>query len=82
MGCPTSVGDRDLGDERLGGVHTGLCDALAKTSDLANLLVEDGFVGLVTIDAYAGRIVASVLKTRQTIAKGLADAFTVLKVDS
>ena len=78
MRCPAGVSDGDLGEEGLGCVHVGLGDALAETSDLADLLEEKCFVWLVTIDANPCRVVTSVFETRESIAKRLTDTFTIL----
>lgn len=53
MGGPARVGDRDLGDEGLRLVDSGICDLLAKTGHFADLLEEDDFARFITIDTDA-----------------------------
>lgn len=50
VGSPASMGDGDLGDEGLGLVDWVFVDELLQTSDLADLLEEDDFARLVTVD--------------------------------
>ncbi len=78
MGSPTSVCNRDLGDEGLGGVDVGFGDTLAEASDLANLLEEKYLSRLVTIDTNAGRVVATVFLAGETVAEDLTDRLPVL----
>ena len=78
MRRPPSVGDRYLREEGLGGGHCGLGDTLAETGDLADLLEEERLAGLVAVNAYACRVIAPILETRETIAKRLANTFSVL----
>ena len=51
VGSPAGVSDRDLGNEGLRLVDSGVCDLLAETGHFADLLEEDHITGLVTIDA-------------------------------
>ena len=79
VSCPTCVGDGDLGDEGLGGVDVGLCDALAEARDLADLFEEDGLALFVAVDADARRVVAAVLLAGEAVDEDLADLLAVLQ---
>ena len=50
MGGPAGVGDRDLGDEGLRLIDGRVCDLLAETGHLADLLEEDHIAWFVAID--------------------------------
>ena len=78
MSSPASVSDRDLGQERLGGVHGRVGDLLAQTSNLSNLLEVVNLVLLVSINANARRIVATIFLTGEAIAEDLTNSFAIL----
>ena len=77
VGSPTSVRNRNPGDKRLGGVDAGFGDALAEASDLADLLEEKHLSGLVAIDTYSRRVVATVFLAGETVAEDLTDRLPV-----
>ena len=79
MGSPPSVSDRDLGQERLGGVHSRVGDLFAQTGDLSNLFEVVNFVVFVAIDANARRVVATVFLTSKAVAEDLTNGFAVLR---
>lgn len=70
MGRPTSVCDTCVGVEGLGHVEAALVHQLPQLGDLADLLEGKDLILLVAIDGKAGRIVATVLETRQACKKG------------
>lgn len=65
VGGPTGVGDTGVGVEGLGHIESTLIDQLPQLGDFANLLEGKDFILLVAIDSKPGRIVATVLETRQ-----------------
>lgn len=75
---PTRVCDRDLREEVLGGVDVGFRDLLAQTGHFADLLEEEHFADLVTVNTDAGGVVATILLTSEAIDQNLADSFTIL----
>ena len=75
---PTGVRDRDLRDEGLRGVDARFGDALAKTSDLSDLLEEEHLSRLVAVDADTGGIISTVFLARETIAENLTNCLPVL----
>lgn len=79
VGSPTGVGHRSLGNIVEGLVWVGVFDGLAEGSDLADLF-EDGGLGVcgVSVDGEAGRVVATVLQTRETVQQSFEDVTTVL----
>lgn len=77
MGSPAGVGDGNLAKEHCGFIDAGLCDEFAQTSDLSNLLEQQNFAWLVTVDANAGRVVATVLEALEPIAQYFADGLAV-----
>lgn len=62
---PTGVCNAGVGVENLGHIEVGLINKLPQLGNLANLLEGKDLILLVAIDGKAGRIVATVLKTRQ-----------------
>ena len=80
MGCPTRVSNRNLGEEGFRGVDVRFRNAFAEPCNLADLLEEDDLVLLVAVDANTCRIISTVFKTRQAVAKRLADGFAVLEM--
>ena len=79
MGSPSSVSDRDLGQERLGGIHSRVGDLLAQTGDLSDLLEVVDLALFISIDANARRVVATVFLTSEAIAENLTNRFSVLR---
>lgn len=79
MSSPTSVRNRNLGDEGLGGIDIGLGDALAEASDLANLLEEKHLSRLVAIYTDSSRIVATIFLTGEPVAEDLTDRLPILR---
>lgn len=79
MGSPPGVSDRDLGQERLGGVYRRVGDLLAQTGDLSNLLEEVDLALFVPIDTNARRVVTTVFLTSEAVAKDLTNRFAVLR---
>ncbi len=75
---PAGVRNRDLGDEGLAGVDVGLGDALAKASDLADLLEEEHLSGLVAINANSCGVVAAILLTGESVDEDLTNSLPVL----
>lgn len=65
MGSPTGVRDTGMGVKGLGHVESSLVDQLPQLGNLADLLEGKNLILLVAIDGKAGRIVATVLETRQ-----------------
>ena len=78
VSSPASMSDRDLGQERLGGVHGRIGDLLAQTSDLSDLLEVVNLSWFVTIDANARRVVPTVFLTGEAIAEDLTNSLAVL----
>lgn len=80
VGCPTGVGDGNLGHEDLVDVDGAPRDLLAQASDLSDFLEEYNFAWLVAVNAQPGRVVSSVLLAGKASAKDLKDLLTALKV--
>lgn len=62
---PSGVCDAGVGVEDLGQVRLGLLDERLQLSDLANLLERQDFTLLVTVYRETGRVVATVLESRE-----------------
>jgi hypothetical protein len=66
VGSPAGVCNAGVRVEDLLKIDVGLVDELLELGDLANLLEGKNLLLLVAIDGQTGRIVATVLETRET----------------
>lgn len=78
VGSPASVGDGDLGEESLARVDIRFCNVLAQACDLSDLLEKKDFSSFVTVDTNACRVVSTIFKALETVAKDVANGFAIL----
>ena len=79
---PACMRDRALRDEGLGEVDAAFGDPLPEANNLADLLEQYDFAGLVAVDADARRVVATILETGEAVAEDVADGLAVLYASS
>ena len=79
VGGPSRVCDGDLADGRFFDVERRLCDLLAETSDLANLLEVDDRPWLIAVNAEACRVVASIFLAGKPSTKDFENLLASLK---
>lgn len=79
---PASMRNRDLRYEGFGSINGRLGDLFAQACDLADLLEEDNLAWLIAVNAYARRVIATILLSCQTVAEDLANCFAILKFGS